>query len=127
MTSNGRSWIHFFSTDNKIGGRVFESYGTLIDPKTVFFVIGSYWENIRKDPTWFESRRALLRSIRNNVAVDSVRAITKRLTPSGTRSKIRIAILVDADSLREYFISTRNCISGLACRDRNVSSSWRQR
>jgi hypothetical protein len=41
----------------------------LIDPQTVFFVFGSYWENIRKDPTWFQSRRDLLRLIRDQVVI----------------------------------------------------------
>jgi hypothetical protein len=68
-TANGRRWIHLDGTDSHFGGKAFESYGTLIDPKTVFLVTGSYSENIRKDPAWFESRRTLLRSIRDNVAV----------------------------------------------------------
>ena len=68
-TANGRQWIHLDGTDSHFGGKAFESYGTLIDPKTVFLVTGSYWENIRKDQSWFESRRALLRSVRDNVSV----------------------------------------------------------
>jgi hypothetical protein len=68
-TTNDRQWIHLDGTDSHLGGKAFESYGTLIDSKTVFFVTGSYGENIRKDPAWFESRRALLRSILDNVAV----------------------------------------------------------
>jgi hypothetical protein len=69
VTANGRQWIHLDGTDSHFGGKAFESYGTLIDPKTVFFVTASYWENIRKDPSWLESRRALLRSVRDNVTV----------------------------------------------------------
>jgi hypothetical protein len=69
VTANGRQWIHLDNTDSHFRGRAGESYGTLIDPNTAFFVIGSYWENMRKDPAWFESRRALLRSIRDNVEV----------------------------------------------------------
>jgi hypothetical protein len=69
VTANGRQWLHLDNTDGHFGGLAGESYGTLIDTKTAFFVIASYWENIRKDPAWFESRRALLRSIRDNVAV----------------------------------------------------------
>jgi hypothetical protein len=69
VTANGRQWIHLDSTMSHFGGKAFESYGTLIDPKTVFFVTGSFWQNIRKDPAWFESRRTLLRSIRDNVTV----------------------------------------------------------
>jgi hypothetical protein len=69
ITANGRQWIQLNNTDSHFGGSTFESYGTLIDPQTVFFVTGSYWENIRKDPAWFESRRALLRSVRDKVTV----------------------------------------------------------
>jgi hypothetical protein len=69
VTANGREWIHLDGTDSHFGGRVGESYGTLIDPQTVFFVIGSYWENIRKESAWLESRRRLLRSVRDNVTV----------------------------------------------------------
>jgi hypothetical protein len=69
VSANGRQWIHLDSTDSHFGGRVGESYGTLIDPTTVFFVIGSFWENIRKDAAWFDSRRALLRSVRDEVTV----------------------------------------------------------
>jgi|SRR5450631_711108 len=47
--------------------------GTLIlgrpSGSCVFFVFGSYWENIRKDPAWFESRRDLLRLVRDEVVV----------------------------------------------------------
>ena len=69
ITANGRRWIHYDGTDSHFGGSVFESYGTLIDSQTVFFVFGSFWENIRKDSAWFGSRRALLRSVRDTVDV----------------------------------------------------------
>jgi hypothetical protein len=69
ITTNGRQWIHLNNTSSHFGGKVFESYGTLIDPKTVFFVTGSYWENIRKDPAWFESRRDLLRLVRDQAVI----------------------------------------------------------
>jgi hypothetical protein len=69
VTANGRQWIHLDSTDSHFAGTAGESYGTLIDPTTVFFVIGSYWENIRKDPAWFHSRRDLLRQVRDNAVV----------------------------------------------------------
>jgi hypothetical protein len=62
ISVKGRKWIHF-------DGSAFESYGTLIDPQTVFFIFGSFWENIRKDPTWFQSRRDLLRLIRDQVVI----------------------------------------------------------
>ena len=70
VTANGRQWIHLDGTMSSLTGRVSESYGTLIDPKTVFFVTASYWENIRNVPAWFESRRALLQSIRDDVTLN---------------------------------------------------------
>jgi hypothetical protein len=69
ISANDRQWIHIDNTDSHFGGSAAESYATLIDATTVLVVLGSYWENLRKDPAWFESRRALLRSIRDNVAV----------------------------------------------------------
>jgi hypothetical protein len=50
VSANGRKWIHYDGTDSHLSGSAFESYGTLIDPQTVLFVFGSYWEHIRKDP-----------------------------------------------------------------------------
>jgi hypothetical protein len=69
VTTNGRQWIHLDGTVSQFSGAVGEGYGTLVDPSTVFFVTASYWENIRKVPAWFESRRTILRSIRDDVAV----------------------------------------------------------
>jgi len=69
ITANGRKWIHYDGTDSHFGGSAFESYRTLIDPTTVLFVFGSYWKNIRKDPVWFESRRDLLRQVRDHVGI----------------------------------------------------------
>ena len=69
VTVNGRQWIHLDRTDSKFGGAAGESYGTLIQSNIVFLVTASYWQNMRKDPVWFESRRALLRSIRDEVSV----------------------------------------------------------
>ncbi len=71
VTVNGRQWIHLDRTDSKFGGAAGESYGTLIQSNIVFFVTASYWQNIRKNPVWFESRRALLRSIRDEVSVQT--------------------------------------------------------
>lgn len=69
ITANGRQWIHFDNTDSHFAGRAGESYGTMLDATTVFFIVGSYWESLRKDPARLESRRALLRSVRDNLTV----------------------------------------------------------
>jgi hypothetical protein len=54
---------------SKFGGSTAKSFGTLIDNRIVFFISASYWQDIRKDPAWFESRIALLRSIRDGVTL----------------------------------------------------------
>jgi hypothetical protein len=41
----------------------------LVNETTALLISGWYLETIRKDPAWFESRRALLRSVRDNVDV----------------------------------------------------------
>lgn len=71
VTVQGRQWIHLDGTDSKFGGAAGESYGTLIQSNLVFSVSATYWQNIRKDAVWFESRRALLRSIRDEVSVQT--------------------------------------------------------
>jgi hypothetical protein len=66
---NGRDWIHIDGTAGNAAGQTFESYGTLIDGSTVIFVSAYYSPAIRRNPSWFESRRELLRSIRDRVVV----------------------------------------------------------
>jgi hypothetical protein len=65
----GREWIHIDGTVSKFADNTFESYGTLIDSSTVIFVSAYYSAAIRLNSSWFESRRELLRSIRDQVVV----------------------------------------------------------
>jgi hypothetical protein len=66
---NGREWIHIDGTGGKFGDNTFESYGTLIDGSTVIFVSAYYSAAIRLNQSWFDSRREMLRSIRDQVVV----------------------------------------------------------
>jgi hypothetical protein len=66
---NGREWIHIDGTTGKFAGNSFDSYGTLIDGSTVIFVSAYYSAAIRLNQSWFESRRELLRAIRDQVVV----------------------------------------------------------
>jgi hypothetical protein len=66
---NGREWIHIDGTSGKFAGNTFESYGTLVDGSTVFFVSAYYSAAIRLNQSWFESRREMLQSIRDQAVV----------------------------------------------------------
>jgi hypothetical protein len=46
-----------------------ETYGTLVNETTVLLITGWYLDTIRKDPAWFQSRRDLLRSVRDQVVI----------------------------------------------------------
>jgi hypothetical protein len=66
---NGREWIHIDRTAGKSSDYAFESYGTLIDGSTVILVSAYYSAAIRLNQSWFESRRELLRSVRDQVVL----------------------------------------------------------
>lgn len=65
----GRDWIYYNNSAYETYGATHETYGTLLDERTVLMVTGWYWKNIRKDSAWFESRRAILRAIRDRVNI----------------------------------------------------------
>lgn len=65
----GRYWIHFDRTTSKFAEPTSESFATLVDGRTLLFVYATYFPAVRQDPTWLESRRALLREVRDHVSV----------------------------------------------------------
>jgi hypothetical protein len=65
----GREWVHIDGTTGKFTANTFESYGTLLDGGTMIFVSAYYSAAIRMNQSWFESRRELLRAIRDQVVV----------------------------------------------------------
>jgi hypothetical protein len=68
-TVGKRPWIYYDNSTDVTVRMTRETYGTLVNETTALLITGWYLETIRKDPAWFESRRALLRSVRDNVAV----------------------------------------------------------
>jgi hypothetical protein len=66
---NGRDWIHIDGIAGKPADNAFEAYGTLIDGSTVILVSAYYSAAIRLNQSWFESRRELLRSVRDQVVL----------------------------------------------------------
>jgi hypothetical protein len=65
----GRYWIHFDRTASKFAEPTSESFATLIDGRTLLFVYATYFPAVRQNPSWLESRRALLLQVRDHVAV----------------------------------------------------------
>ena|SRR5580698_2574064 len=65
----GREWIHIDGTGGRSADSAVETYGTPIDGNTVIFVSAHYSAAIRLNRSWFESRRELLRAIRDQVVV----------------------------------------------------------
>jgi hypothetical protein len=66
---NGRDWIHIEGTAGNFAGNTFDLYGTLIDGSTVILISAYYSAAIRLNQSWFESRRELLRSVRDQVVL----------------------------------------------------------
>jgi hypothetical protein len=67
VTVGGRAWIHYEYLNSKDPR---ESYATLIDESTVFYLGGWYLDKIMKDPAWLESRRKLLAQVLDTVVID---------------------------------------------------------
>jgi hypothetical protein len=65
----GRVWIFYDNSQNDTYGLTRDVFGTLVDDRTIFFITGWYYKNIRKDPKWLLSRRQLLRTIRDNTEI----------------------------------------------------------
>jgi hypothetical protein len=65
----GRYWMHFDRTASKFAEATSESFATLIDARTLLFVYATYFPAVRQNPSWLESRRALLLQVRDHVSV----------------------------------------------------------
>lgn len=65
----GRKWLYYNNLADKTFGAFHEIYCTVIDPQTVLFLSGWYLDNIRKDAKWLDSRRSILKDVRNNTTV----------------------------------------------------------
>jgi hypothetical protein len=50
-------------------GATHEIYFTVIDPQTVLVLSGWYLDTIRKDAKWLDSRRQILKEVRNNASI----------------------------------------------------------
>lgn len=68
-TIGKQGWIYYDNSADVTFGMTRETYGTLVNETTVLLITGWYLDTIRKDPAWFQSRRDLLRSVRDQVVI----------------------------------------------------------
>ena len=65
----GRKWLYYDNLADVTFGSTHEIYCALIDPQTVLFLSGWYGDKIGKDAKWLNSRRHILKDVRNNTTV----------------------------------------------------------
>jgi hypothetical protein len=65
----GRAWVHYDNTAEVTYSQTRETYATVISSTTALLITGWYGPNIRKNPRWFDSRRRILRDVRDNTTI----------------------------------------------------------
>jgi hypothetical protein len=68
-TIGKQGWIYYDNSTIETVGMTRETHGTLVNETTALLISGWYLETIRKDPAWFQSRRDLLRLVRDQVVI----------------------------------------------------------
>jgi hypothetical protein len=68
---HGRAWIHYDNTTDVTYGQTRETYGTVVSATTTLLITAWYGPNLRKQSQWFDSRRRILRDIRDNTRITS--------------------------------------------------------
>jgi hypothetical protein len=68
-TIGKQGWIYYDNSTDVTFGMTRETYATLINETTALLISGWYLKTIRKDPAWFQSRRDLLRLVRDQVVI----------------------------------------------------------
>jgi hypothetical protein len=66
---HGRTWIHFDNTTDVTYGQTRETYATVVSATTTLLITAWYGPNIRKKSQWFDSRRRILRDVRDNTSI----------------------------------------------------------
>jgi hypothetical protein len=68
-TVGKQAWIYYDNSTDVTVRMTRETYGTLVNATTALLITGGYLDTIRKDSAWFQSRRDLLRLVRDQVVV----------------------------------------------------------
>ncbi len=66
---NRRMWIYYDNSADVTYTQTRETYATLVDATTALVITGWYGPTIRKSPQWFDSRRRILRDVRDNTRI----------------------------------------------------------
>jgi hypothetical protein len=66
----GRKWLYYDNLADVTFGATHEIYCTLVDPQTVLFLSGWYVDKIRKDAKWLDSRRQILKDVRDHTSIN---------------------------------------------------------
>ena len=65
-----RKWLYYDNLADVTFGATHEIYCTLVDPQTVLFLSGWYVDKIRKDAKWLDSRRQILKDVRDHTSIN---------------------------------------------------------
>jgi hypothetical protein len=65
----GRVWIHYDDTTDVTYGQTRETYATVVNATTALLITAWYGPNIRKNSHWFDSKRQILRAVRDNTSI----------------------------------------------------------
>ena len=66
---DGRTWNYYDNSTDVTYTQTRDTYATAIDDTTILLITGWYGPNIRKNPGWLESRRGILRNVRDNTSI----------------------------------------------------------
>lgn len=68
-TAAGADWMHIDGTASKFLETTCESYGTLVNPTTVFMLGACYSGQMRLKQDWLDARRQLVRQVRDQLII----------------------------------------------------------
>lgn len=68
-STRGRIWIYYDDTTDVTYSQTRETYATVINATTALLITAWYGPHIRKSPPWFDSRRRILRDVRDNTSI----------------------------------------------------------
>jgi hypothetical protein len=70
--TRGRIWIYYDNTTDVTYSQTRETYATVVNATTALLITAWYGPDIRKSSQWFESRRQILRDVRDNTRIAGV-------------------------------------------------------
>jgi hypothetical protein len=72
QSTRGRIWIYYDNTTDVTYTQTRETYATVVNATTALLITAWYGPDIRKSPQWLDSRRWILRDVRDNTSITGV-------------------------------------------------------